>query len=195
MKVWQATGSNGSRQPVGVDLVVARDDPDLARLFEADLGRAGDVAGRVKRDGDSTDAAPLAEADRLERDRAEAVGDDRGGGRGGEVGGVTGAGMVGMAVGDERAGNRPPGVDVEIACGAIEAPVGEGEEGSARHGANLVRPARQVTPPGHRGGRRGRGSCPGVPGGRGRGAQGLGDCPTSRPAHCDGGFPPSGWPD
>ena len=35
------------------ELVVARDDPDLAAMFQPHLGRAEDVTGRVKRDADA----------------------------------------------------------------------------------------------------------------------------------------------
>jgi hypothetical protein len=104
-------------QTVGLGLVVARDDPDLAAHLDPDLGRAGHVARRVEGDRASPIREPRHRDLRRDRDVAQPVADHRRGGVGGEVAGVAGAGVVGMAVGDERAVDRAPGVDEEVARG------------------------------------------------------------------------------
>ena len=124
-----ADGLEGFGEAVGRGLVVARDDPDLARDFDADLGGAGDVARGVEGDGGVADFRVLAIGLGGDADVAEAVADDRRGGGGREVARVAGAGVVGVAVGDERAVHGAPGVDEEVARGAVDAAVGDGEDG------------------------------------------------------------------
>jgi hypothetical protein len=53
---------------IGVDLVIARDDPHAALVLEAHLRRAQHVAGRVQRDRDAVVDDALAVRDRVERD-------------------------------------------------------------------------------------------------------------------------------
>ncbi len=131
-----ADGLERLAEAVGLGLVVAGDDPDLARHLDADLRRAGDVAGGVEADRGGADPAGLAEGDALGGDLSQAVADHRQGGMGGEIGAVAGAGVVGMAVGDQRAVDRAPGVDEEVTRFAVEAAIGAGEDGRG-HGREV----------------------------------------------------------
>ena len=48
-KVWQRTGSNRGAGGIGIGLVVARDDPDLALVLDPHLRGAQDVTCRMER--------------------------------------------------------------------------------------------------------------------------------------------------
>ena len=48
MKTWQRIGSNGAARVVGLDLVIARDDPDPPCVFQTYLSRTQNMAGRVE---------------------------------------------------------------------------------------------------------------------------------------------------
>ena len=118
----------GFAEPVGGELVVARDHPDFAAALDADLGRAGNVAGGVERDRDAADPPPFSPADALGRDLAQPVTDHRQRRVGCQVGAAAGPGVVGMAMGDQRPLHRPPGVDVEIGVGAVEPGFGQRQQ-------------------------------------------------------------------
>ena len=130
------------RERIGLKLVIARDDPDLAAHLDPDLRRAGDMACRVERDPRIADLPHLAVADGVERDVPQPVAHHRGGQIGGEVRPVPVAGVIGMAVRDQRPRDRAPRVDVKIACGAIEPLWGDVQD----H-APMIGPARPVTSP------------------------------------------------
>jgi len=66
-------------------------------------------------------------ADGVEGDITKTVPHDRGGGLGCQVGGMAGAGVIGVAVRDERALHGAPRIDVEIASGAVDTGFGEAE--------------------------------------------------------------------
>ena len=103
---------------VGAALVVARGDDAEPPRLDGDLGRAEDMAGRMKGDGDLADPHGLAELRGLRSCRKPlrvAHGHDLQRLGGCEDCVVPGAGMVGMAVGDQRPLDRPNRVDVESA--------------------------------------------------------------------------------
>lgn len=108
-------------QAVGLGLVVAGDDPDLAIHLDPDLGRTGDVAGGMKGHLRAADLARFAVVDRVEGDLAQTVAHHGRGGGGRQIAGVAGPGVVGVAMGDERPVDRTPRVDEEIAGGAVDA--------------------------------------------------------------------------
>jgi hypothetical protein len=106
---------------VGLDLVVAADDPHLAAVLEAHLGRAEHVAGRMQRHAHAVHVERLAVGQRAQRDAgAEPRAQHALGGRRGQVRAVPGARVVGVGVGDHRPRDRAPGIDVEVAGFAVE---------------------------------------------------------------------------
>ena len=81
MKTLQRCGSKAGDDAVGLGLVIARRDPDLAALRHADLRRAQHMAGRVERDLDAVAGQDLAVVRGLDRHVAEAFFQDRRGQR------------------------------------------------------------------------------------------------------------------
>ena len=115
---------------VGVGLVVAGDDPDLASMLEAHLGGAEDVAGRVKRDADAIDIDGIAVGQASDAGaRFQTVGKNPESRRGGEVGPAAPGDVVAVGVGDDGAIHRGPGIDVEVARLAVEPAIGQPEQG------------------------------------------------------------------
>ena len=127
MKQWQRTGSNGAQVAFtsSVDAageVVARGHPHAAAVLDTHLRRAEHVAGRVQADAHAVEHHGLAVGQTLQCDvgaepRAQHAFADRGG----QIGAVAAARVVGVRVRDHRARHRPPGVDVEVARRAIQA--------------------------------------------------------------------------
>src|SRR6056297_1484042 len=130
------------RERIGLKLVIARDDPDLAPHLDPDLRRAGDMARRVERHPRLADLPRLAVADGVERDIPQPVAHHRGSEIRCEIGPMPVAGVIGMAVGDQRPRDRAPRVDVEIAGGTVEPLWGDVQD----H-APMIGPARPVTSP------------------------------------------------
>ena len=127
-------GNRHERQAcrVGAALVVARGDDAEPPGLDRDLGRAEDMAGRMKGDGDLADPHGLAELRGLRPCRKPlrvAHGHDLQRLGGGEDCGVSGAGMVGMAVGDQRPLDRPNRVDMEFRRASNEGPRAKGRGG------------------------------------------------------------------
>ena len=81
MKTWQRDRLEGGDDPVGLELVVARCDPDLAVQRDANLRRAQDVAGRMKRHLDPVAGQDLAVRGCLDRDVAQSLAQNRRGQR------------------------------------------------------------------------------------------------------------------
>jgi len=69
-------------QAVGLDLVVTRNDPDLAPVFHPDLRGTGHMARRVKRHAHTVHVAHRTKGDGFQRDVSQPVADHRGGGVG-----------------------------------------------------------------------------------------------------------------
>ncbi len=113
---------------VRVGLVVTADDPGLATVGHAHLGRAEDVAGGVEGDGHTVDVGRHAVGQRLDaRLRPHAQAQDALARCGAQVSGRAGAGVVAVGVGDDRARHRLPRIDEEVARGAVEAVIGVGQ--------------------------------------------------------------------
>ena len=96
--------------PVGLDLVIARGDPDPPRVFEPHLGRAEHMPGRMERDRDAVDVERLAVGtSRSSRGSPPSPGDARP--PGDEVLARIPREVVGVRVRDDGAIDGPPGVD------------------------------------------------------------------------------------
>lgn len=106
---------------VGLDLVIPGRDPDFAAVFQAHLGRAKHVAGRVKTQGDAVMQQAFAVGQGLQVDvLTQARAQNPFAGRGRQVMLITGAGMIAVGVGNHRAFHRTPRVDIEIPGGAVQ---------------------------------------------------------------------------
>jgi hypothetical protein len=80
------------------------------------------MAGRVQADAHAVQIDRLPISQGLQRDVvAQACAQHAGAERGGEVGAVTSARMVGVRVRDDRACDRCPGVDVKVTRRAVQA--------------------------------------------------------------------------
>ena len=112
---------------VRLDLVIARGDPDLAFMFDANLRRAEDVAGRMQGNSDAVDLDGLGIGGAAHVDLAEAAAQDGYAVVVAEIGLRAETRVVAVAVGDDGAGDGAPGVDVEIARRAVEA-LGPGDD-------------------------------------------------------------------
>src|SRR6185369_12327838 len=121
---------------IGVDLVIARDDPHAALVLEAHLRRAQHVAGRVQRDRDALVNDALAVRDRVERDvGAEPGAQDAFGVARSEVARAAGPRVVAVRVREDGPIDGPPGIDVEAARRAIES-LGPRDDEVAHGGAD-----------------------------------------------------------
>jgi hypothetical protein len=124
---------------VGLDLVIARDHPDLPLLLDADLGRAEDVTGGVERDGHAIDEDRLAVRDGIDRrvdpdpDPQDALAGARR-----EVAPAAPACVIGVRVGDDRAIDGLPGIDEEPSGGAVEPSIRRFQQRPRCHGSSLV---------------------------------------------------------
>ena len=125
------------RGGIGIGLVVARDDPDLAAVLEADLGGAEDVSGGMQRDADAADGGRGTVGQpgdvRLGRQAAPQHAHALGGG---EIGAAAPRHVVAVGVGHHGPVHRAPRIHVEVAGLAVEAALGESEE---RHPARRGR--------------------------------------------------------
>jgi hypothetical protein len=114
-------GLEGRAGAVGLGLVVARGDPHAPAVFEANLGRAQHMAGRVQRNAHAVMVDGFAIAERLQRDVAAEAGAQRAGAVGmRQVVRMADARMVRVRMRDDGPRHRLPGVDVEIARWAIQ---------------------------------------------------------------------------
>ena len=90
-------------------------------MLETDLGRAQDVAGRMKRHFDATDVDCLAVVDRSNRcPGAETTAQHMSALVGPQVAPTARTGMVRMAMGEDGTIDGPVGIDIEIAGRAVE---------------------------------------------------------------------------
>ena len=106
---------------VGRELVIARNHPDLAILFDANLRRSEDMTGGMKRHMNAIYLYRAAVVDRFNgRTRIEASAQKPFAGPRGQVFLRAGTQVVGMRVGDDGAAYRIPRVDIKIASWAVE---------------------------------------------------------------------------
>ena len=117
-----AQGLEGRAGGVGREFVVARDHPDFAVAFDADLRRAEDVAGGMEGDAHLSDADRSTVGFGLDGGLVADAGAQQGRSRKrGQVGSRSGAGVVAVSVSNERAIDGEGRVDVEIPGGAVQA--------------------------------------------------------------------------
>jgi hypothetical protein len=128
----------GRRNAVALKLIVARGDPDLPMIGDADLRRAQHMARRMERDLDPVAREPLAIGDRFDCDVAEALPQDRGRVPLTDVDVRPEPRMIAMRVRDERPRNGAPRIDVEIAGGAIEAALGWNDKVHRARGRSIT---------------------------------------------------------
>ena len=126
---------------VVLELVVARGDPDLAAVDEADLCRAQHMPRGMERYLDAVASELRAVIDRLDRDVAETPTQDRRGVSMADVQVRAGARVIGMGVRDQRPSDRARWIDVKVARGTIEAAIGRNDE---VHGGQGERRGRQA---------------------------------------------------
>ncbi len=127
--VWQRTDSKAVRGGIGHRLVVAGDDPDLARMLDAHLGRAQDVSGGMQREGDAVERGGLPEREpghlRLGSQTAPKHAEPF---VGCQVGAASPGDVVAVGVGDHGPVHGPPGIHEEIAGLAVQAALGEAQQ-------------------------------------------------------------------
>ena len=119
-------GFKGGAGSVGLGFVVAGDYGNLAAMFDTDLSRAENMAGRMEGNRYAVvvylftirHGTDLGIGWHTMFENTEAFG-------GGEVMAMAGAGVIGMGVGDDGSVDGLPGVDVKIAWWAEETTVGE----------------------------------------------------------------------
>src|SRR5690606_22641850 len=98
---------------IGIRLVVARHDPDLATRLDANLGRAQDVSGGLEGDLDAVDGERSAIGHRLYRDVSESGSDQRLAGFRARIRPGAPARMIGMRMSDDGPIDRTVRVDVK----------------------------------------------------------------------------------
>ena len=112
------------RDPIALELVVARGDPGLALRGHAHLRGTQHVAGGMKRKLDSVARQDLPVSRHLDRDIAKALAKDRRRVAVADINLRAEARVVRMRMGDDGARNRAPGINVKVARGAIESAIG-----------------------------------------------------------------------
>ena len=123
----------GFTEPVGHNLVIARDDPDFAAPRHPDLSRARHMACRMKRHRNAADLPRLAIGDPLGTDPPQPVADHRQSSTRAQIGPVPPPRMIGMAMGDQGPFHRMARVDVKIPRRAVDALLGKGQKRVAGH--------------------------------------------------------------
>src|SRR5690606_37404455 len=143
-----------STRGIGLALVVARGDPDLAIGLDPYLRRAQYMPGRMQRHACPAEGEGLAVIVRVHHLPAQAPAQDRNAVATAVVLAHAAAGVVAMAMGDDRARHRPPRIDVEIAGRAVKPFRAQDDQvvGGLGHGPSLGRRAcRRREPPARRG--------------------------------------------
>ena len=115
---------------VGLRLVIAGDDPDLAPVFEANLRRAENVSGGMERNAHPIDVDRFPVGQGADSGaRLETLAKHACARRGGEVRMAAPGHVVAVGVGHHRPIDGRPGVDVKVSSLAVEPAVGATKQG------------------------------------------------------------------